>query len=268
MIEIIYCGNDKIFEGIFLSAESVARRTNCAVRFSIFTMNDTENNENYVAFSQEHADLIDKAVKAFNPENQVVRYDLTAEYKRVFGGGKNLKTMYTPYALLRLLAERVLDCDKAIYLDADTMACGDIAQLWNVDVDNHEYAAALDAMGKKWISKDYCNSGVLLLNLKKIRETGMFQKCRDMVKTKRMVLPDQTAIHKSAISRFYLDDKFNEQREIKSDTVIKHFNKCVKWLPFFHFCNVKQWQREEVRNTLGIRDFDEDYAFCDAYLSE
>lgn len=79
-------------------------------------------------------------------------------------------------------------------------------------------------------------------------------------------MPDQTAIHRSATARLYLDTRFNEQRSVKPDTVIKHFNRGIKWLPFPHFFNVKQWDRKAVRDKLKIRVFDEDYAFYDDFI--
>ena len=68
MIPIFYCGNDRIFEGVFLSAVSVARRT----------------------------DTLDRALKRFHPESRAVRVDLTKEFVDAFVGGKNLKNSYTP----------------------------------------------------------------------------------------------------------------------------------------------------------------------------
>lgn len=268
MINVIYCCNDKLFEGVFLSATSVARRSGAPVSISVFTMDGRNEDLSYVPFSKDHASIINAAIKTFDERNEAAVYDLTEQFEKAFGGGKNLKNEFTPYALLRLLAddEKVAPCDKAIYLDADTMACGDIEELWNTDVSDYEYAAALDRLGKFWVARNYCNSGVLLLNLKKIRETGMFVKCRKLIKTKRFFMPDQTAIHRSATARLYLDTRFNEQRSVKPDTVIKHFNRGIKWLPFPHFFNVKQWDRKAVRDKLKIRVFDEDYAFYDDFI--
>ena len=269
-MNLFYCCNDKIAEGIFLSATSVARRTKSAVNVYILTMDLTDKKPTYIPFSQENALTLRKALKTFNPENTATAVDLTEKFANAFPGGKNLKNSYTPYALLRLLTddEKAFPFDKAIYLDADTMAYGDLSELWNVNVDGYEYAAALDYMGKFWVAKDYCNSGVLLLNLKKIRETGLFVKCRALLNGKTFFMPDQTALHRSATARLYLDGRFNEQRDVKPDTVIKHFNKGIKWLPFFHLYNIKQWQRDAVRKKLGITAFDEDYAFYDNFMKE
>ena len=154
--------------------------------------------------------------------------------------------------------------DKIIYLDIDTMCVSDIAQLYDIDISACEYAAALDYMGKFWINKHYCNSGVLLLNLQKIRETGLFRKCRELICVKKMAMPDQSALHRCATSRMELPMRFNEQRTIKPDTVVKHFNKGIKWYLFIpRVYNYKQWQRDKVQNRLKIHDFDDIYAEYD-----
>ncbi len=269
MIPILYCGNDRIFEGVFLSAVSVARRTEEALELRILTMDDSAANPKYLPITKEHVETLDRALKRFHPESRAVRVDLTKEFVDAFDGGKNLKNSYTPYALLRLLADdpAVVPYDKAIYLDIDTMACRNIRELWDVDVSAYEYGAALDYMGTFWVAKDYCNSGVLLLNLAKIRETGMFRACRKLIREKWFAMPDQSAIHRSATARYTLERRFNEQRGITPETVIKHFNKGIVWFPF-HIYNIKQWQRDAVHKRLKIHDFDTDYAFYDEFMKE
>ena len=56
-----------------------------------------------------------------------------------------------------------------------------------------------------------------------------------------------------------LDRKFNEQRTPVADTVVKHFNKGIKWIPFFHIYNIKQWQIDKVHKKLKIFCFDDIY---------
>ena len=56
-----------------------------------------------------------------------------------------------------------------------------------------------------------------------------------------------------------LEDRFNEQRSIKPKTVVKHFNKGIKWFPFFHIYNYKQWQIDDVHKKLKIFMFDDIY---------
>ena len=65
---------------------------------------------------------------------------------------------------------------------------------------------SLDYYGKwffknKKIRFNYINSGVLLLNLKKIRETGLFKKAREMCQNKKMFMPDQSSLNKLSVGK-------------------------------------------------------------------
>ena len=58
MIPVVYCGNKKVFEGIFLSATSMARRTKEALHINVFTMDYTKTNEEYEPISQKQIDVL------------------------------------------------------------------------------------------------------------------------------------------------------------------------------------------------------------------
>ena len=67
---------------------------------------------------------------------------------------------------------------------------------------------SLDYYGKwffknKKIKFNYINSGVLLLNMKKIRETGLFKKAREMCQNKKMFMPDQSSLNKLSVVKSY-----------------------------------------------------------------
>jgi len=81
-----------------------------------------------------------------------------------------------------------------------------------------------------------------------------------MVNKKKMIMPDQSALNKHGKKKF-LPFRFNEQRKIKEDTVVKHFCKgIVFFLPFgFHIYNIKLWQIDDVHKRLKITYFDDIY---------
>jgi len=60
------------------------------------------------------------------------------------------------------------EIDKILYLDIDTLLIGPIDELWNIDISNSYCAGAKEP--KKETDFSYINTGVLLMNLKKIRE--------------------------------------------------------------------------------------------------
>ena len=101
---------------------------------------------------------------------------------------------------------------------------------------------------------------MLLLNLKMIRETGLFERLRDRVRTKKMNFPDQTAIAFLCKTKKELPRRFNEQRKIRKNTVIKHFVGFFQWYgPVFVQRVVKPTEVERVHKVMKIHEFDDVY---------
>lgn len=263
-IPVCYSGNKKVFHGIVLSVLSMVKKTERSITVYIMTMDLTHINPNFTAITQEQADTLDKIVKEYNPKSCVKLIDNTKEFIEKFSKSKNLKTGYTPYTISRLLLDLYDVPEKILYIDVDTMCCSDIGKLYDINVDGWEFGAVLDRVGHRFVRPTYCNAGVLLLNFKEIKQTGLFEKARNYVIRKRLFMPDQSALNFNAKRKMVLPYKFNEQYEITSDTVIKHFCKGFIWYgPFFKLYNYKQWDRENVRNKLNIHDFDDIYEIYD-----
>ena len=180
--------------------------------------------------------------------------------KRNLDGCKNENAYCTPYTLLRLLADMVPDMpDKLLYLDIDMMAGGDISKLYNIDISNYEYAAVKEKYGCWIIRPDYINAGMLLLNMKKIKETKLLEKARILIKNKKMLFADQDAIFWSTTKKKIVPRIYNEQSKFnKKDTIICHFCKRLMFLPYPHTENFKQWNIEEVHKVLKCYYFDKD----------
>lgn len=121
---------------------------------------------------------------------------------------------------------------------------------------------SLDYYGK-WFFKnkkfkfDYVNSGVLLLNLEKIRQTKLFERARKMCQDKKMFMPDQSSINKLSIGKKIEKRKYNEQRKLKKDTVFQHFTTSFRFFPFFHKVTIKPWDIDKVHQKLKIFEYDD-----------
>ena len=149
--------------------------------------------------------------------------------------------------------------DKLLYLDIDMMAGGDIKQLYNINIEDYEYAAVKEKYGCWIIRPDYINAGMLLLNMKKIRETKLLEKARDLIKTKKLIFADQDAIFWSTTKKKIIPRIYNEQSKFnKKDTIICHFAKRLMFLPYPHTENFKQWNLPEVHTVLKCHAFDDD----------
>lgn len=60
-----------------------------------------------------------------------------------------------------------------LYLDVDILFNRDITLLYDIDVSEYEYVAARDHYGKYLLNPNYINAGVLLFNMKKIKQSGL-----------------------------------------------------------------------------------------------
>ena len=260
MINILLCGNQKVFDGALSELISITNKTKEAITCYIFTMDVSRIKPEYTAINEEQVGFLDRVVKQKNPDNQVIRVDVTEIYEKQFKNCANEGAYCTPYTLLRLLADLVPEMpEKLLYLDIDMMAGGDISKLYNIDITEYEYAAVKEKYGCWLIRPDYINAGMLLLNMKKIKETGLLEKARERIKTKKMLFADQDAIYWSTTKKKIIPRIYNEQSKFnKKDTVICHFCKRLLWKPYPHTENYKQWQIEEVHKILKCYTFDED----------
>ena len=260
MINLLFSGNEKVFDGVLSCMLSIFKRTKTKEPFRIFvyTMDVTRMKPEYTAISEKMITFLDKVAKQYNSNNSVVRVDVTALYEKEFAHCPNEDAYCSPYTLLRLLADEVPDMpDKILYLDVDILFNRDICLLYDTDVSDVEYAAARDHYGKYLIRPDYVNAGVLLLNLKKIKETGLLVKSRKLIREKKLVFADQSAVIRSTSKKKMLPQKFNDQKFLHKSTVVRHFSKRLFYLPYPHIDNIKQWRVSDMHRIYHYYAFDD-----------
>lgn len=260
MINLLLCGNKKFFDGALTQLISIKNRTEETINCYIFTMDASRLNKEYICMTDDQIDFLNDVVKSKNPESEVTKIDVTEIYEREFLNCVNEKAYCTPYTLLRLLADLIPEIpDKLLYLDIDIMVGKDISILYNINMEDYEYAAVREKYGSKLIRPDYINAGMLLLNMKKIKETKLLEKARELIKTKKLLFADQDAIFRSTTKKLILPRIYNEQSSFnRKDTVICHFCKRLLLLPYPRIENYKQWNVEEVHSILKCHYFDND----------
>ena len=260
MINILFCGNDKVFDGMLTTMLSILKRTETKEPFTfyIYTMDVSHLNPKYLILNDYMADILDKVAKKYNPENKVEVIDVIDYYNKEFANSPNENCYASPYTLLRLLADLIPGMpDKILYLDVDIIVNRDIRLLWDIDIEGYEYAAARDQYGKILINPNYINAGVLLLNMKYMRETNLLGKARELIRTKKLTFADQSAIIRSTTKRKMLKQIFNCQTMLTKKTVIRHFSKRLYWTPYPHVKNIKQWHVDDVHYKLKSHQFDD-----------
>lgn len=258
MRHILISGNDNAAKGALMVALSYLAHNEEAVTFHFLTADLSELKPVFVPLADSSAAYIDALLRSKNPESSFLKKDITDIVKSSPLMKKFRNSSYSPYALLRLFADLVDGIpDLVLYLDTDTVIMKNLEPMYSFDISQGEFAAAHDYLGRFWISKNYQNSGVLLMNMANIRETKLLTECRDYLMRHHPILADQDALNYRVQKKYFLPDSFNEQHKENEETLIRHFSKTIRWIPFFHLQNIKPWMIERVHKTLKTQVFDD-----------
>ena len=260
MFNILYSGNDKVFDGVLTTTLSILNRTATIEPFNfyILTMDVSDLKPDYTPLSDDKIEFFNNIVKEYNKENKAIKIDVTEIYNKEFRNSPNESCYCSPYTLLRLLIDLLPNMpDKILYLDIDIMLNRDITLLYNKDITSYEYASSRDHYGKYLIHPNYINAGVLLFNLTKCIETQLFEKARKLIKTKKLLFADQSAIYRSTTKKLMLPQRFNDQKFLHKHTVVRHFSKRLFWTPYPHTENIKQWHIDKVHKKFKYTQFDD-----------
>ncbi len=261
-MNLLFCGDRNTQDGLMIAVASLLRSTNEALHIFILTMAISTAEKQFFPLPLRTADYLDAYVKEKNPANSVTLIDMSDLFQQELPEA-NMDTRFTPYCMLRLFADQIEEMpDRILYLDTDVICRQDISEFYFQDIERYEVAGVLDHYGK-WFFRmrpfhmDYLNSGVLLLNMSRIKETGLFQKCRTRCRVKKMFMPDQSAINKLAADKKFCRRRFNEQKKLHQDTVIQHFTTGFRFFPWVHTLTVKPWQIERVHRELKLFEYDD-----------
>lgn len=150
---------------------------------SVLLNSDNKNLKFFIldgGISQENKEKILslKSIKECNIEFVPINEDLFEIYKQI--GTHSYISLSTYYRLK--LASLLNNIEKVLYLDCDVIVNSDITDLYNTDITEYYAAGVTDTAMKSsgWVPKLennnlYFNAGVLLFNLKKIREDNIEQ---------------------------------------------------------------------------------------------
>ena len=88
--------------------------------------------------------------------------------------GPNMNQRFTYMTLARAALTKLLphDVDKVLSMDCDTVVVKSIEELWERDMGGYLISASREPINCRW-DKTYYNTGVNLINLKLLRETGI-----------------------------------------------------------------------------------------------
>lgn len=235
-IPIVYALDDKYVTITLISMVSILKNTDKNVDFLIL----------YSKLSEKSFEIIRFASTFSNCKINFVQID-----EGIFKDFQNAKWVTIQAWFRALIPEILKSCDKAIYLDCDTMVRKDISEFYNIDISDVLVGAVTDVWNIKansvrlnLKSSTYFNSGVLLINCKKWRELNLFDKLKNCATTNSDIkLGDQDVLNyvidedKKILSKKfnyletwwynyyteYKDDDAIDYQESKKDPIIVHF---------------------------------------------
>ena len=178
--------------------------------------------------------------------------------------------------------------DKGIYIDSDTILTGDIGKLYDIDLGDKVIAARVDpkvAMVPEFVryveralgvpAKEYVNSGVLLMDLKKLRKLHYITRMTDLIKEydADLVAPDQdylNVILKGQIKHLGREWNCQPEGEDPKGAKLLHFNLSKK--PWYHedvACGELFWQAAKGTGFYGdLMREKESYTLEDAKMAQ
>jgi len=259
-VNILYCADSGICPGLMMSVLSLKNNTDRELHVYIITAELAYAGKGYDAISPEFALKLERILKRKNGGSSVTLINVGERFLKELPRA-NMDTRFTPMCMLRLFADEVDSIpDRILYLDCDVICRRDFSEFYKTDLTGCHIAGVQDRYGRFLFSSprnsfNYLNSGVLLMNMKKIREDGIFAKCRKLCREEKMFMPDQTALNRLAAKK-KVPSMYNEQGKIKDDTVFKHFTTFFKFFPKFKAVTVKPWDVKRMHEVLGLYEFD------------
>lgn len=261
-MNLLYCGDARIADGLLLSVLSLLRCVPEPLHVHLLTAGITTPTAVCAPLPPHTAEALRRLVQAVDPRSTVTLHDITALFT-ADPPVANLATRFTPCCMLRLYADLVPGLpDRLLYLDNDVVCRGDLTSFYGQDLTACEIVGVPDYYGQwlfrgRRLRRDYVNSGVLLLNMREIRRTGLFARCRARCRDRRMFMPDQSALNKLAVAKRLAPRRYNEQRRLQEDTVLQHFTTSFRFFPWFHAVSVKPWDVERVHSVLQLHAYDD-----------
>ena len=261
-MNVLYCGDKNIVDGLIISVLSLLKNVTCKLNVFCLTMDYENEEKKYEPITYGDILVLEKEMKKYNKDNSIKLINITDIVNECLPEA-NLNTRFTPYCMLRLYIDKIEEIpSKILYLDNDVVCYKNPEEFYNIDNSNYELVGVLDYYGsniyrKKVFSKDYINSGVLLLNVDLIKKTHLFEKARNRCRNVKMLLPDQSALNKYCKKKLIVSRIYNEQHQENEDTVFRHFTTTFKFWPKVTTQTIKPWDIDNLHDILKVHTFDD-----------
>lgn len=200
-VPIVFVASDFYVPYLYVCLKSLIRHTRSDKKYKVLVLNKniSEKNRRYLASLAKR----NVSIQFYNPA-----YLLS---------GINLYTSHSAYAeeaFYRIFVPWILDdYEKCIILDSDIIINNDLMELYEIDISNKYIGAVKDYVYQGYINRisdiydytinfmnlekpyDYVNTGVLVMNLSKIRQDFSLENIREIINEKRYKIQEQDVIN-------------------------------------------------------------------------
>lgn len=266
-VNLLYCGNDDAYDEILLSLLSVMRHTKR--RLGVYLMTVCIDRFDGAPIAEAKARYLSAILESRQDGSFLVFKDVSGLFMKEFGFFLEEKSEDSPYPLIRLLIDLTDLPQRILYLDSDTVASGDIGEIFDHDLKGRAFGGVRDRFGRWTISPGCLNEGVLLFDMDCGERQRLFQKARKRIKEKNGLLFLGWAFAFSDFEKGYLPRRFNEQQGIRKDTVLRHYCTTLSLLPYPHLKKHRSFERQAMskrERTHFAKEIDQFYFCRDAYL--
>ncbi len=224
-INISFCFNNKGFDLGLVAIKSLLMSSIGRCDYKIYCVIDKE-------FPKEYKEIIQDVVK--NTGSEIIFLFSNDDFNNSYLSKWPVAIYY------RMMLPKLLpDVDNIIYADIDTIFFKDLIELSQIDMGENIIA------GVKDYPNGYINSGFIVMNLKKIRELGLYEKWIEVSQIKKYKNPDQDLLNYTTRGKvLFLPLKYNLQtmrgswiykthsekeiNDLKHNLVVMHYSNWMK----------------------------------------
>ena len=156
-----------------------------------------------------------------------------AEQTYIKRSSPNWSSMFSWIVMARVCTAKFIQEDRILQLDADTIICDSLEELWNTDLEGKWFGAVNEDLGRyRPYGDKYINAGVMLLNLKQIREDHIDDVLIDMVNNRHYLYVEQDAWNQVKADKYVeLPTRYNESFccGFTDDPAIVHYAGIRDW---------------------------------------
>ena len=183
---------------------------------------------------------LDYIINKYDVEFKLIKVNKLIK-KKFNKNNPNKDSFFTAFTYGKLILTEIVEENKVLYLDTDTLVVKDISNLWNYDISEYYIAGVKDwgieergNIEELGINGKYVNSGVVIFNLDKMRKDNVESKCFELINNIELIFPDQDALNYVCTDKeLYLPSMYNVCDDVTMEIEDRDLAK------IYHFAGIK-----------------------------